>query len=90
MFLGYGAERKGYRLYDPKRAKVFHSRDVVFNEKKRGIEREPRCVEEEKRCVQIEYSTNENPVDEDLGESSQPTSAEPQEPIVRRSTRERQ
>ena len=46
VFLGYGAERKGYRLYDPKRAKVFHSRDVVFNEKKRGIEREPRCVEE--------------------------------------------
>ena len=90
VFLGYGAERKGYRLHDPKRTKVFHSRDVVFNEKKRGIEREPRCVEEEKRCVRIECSTNENPVDEDLGESSQPTSAEPQEPIVRRSTRERQ
>ena len=26
--LGYGAETKGYRLYDPRRAKVFYGRDV--------------------------------------------------------------
>ena len=50
IFLGYGAETKGYRLYDPKREKVFFSRDVVFNEKERGIEkrkkhgRKPLCT----------------------------------------------
>ncbi|CAB3996244.1 Retrovirus-related Pol poly from transposon TNT 1-94 [Paramuricea clavata] len=32
IFLGYGAETKGYRLYDSNRARVFHSRDVQFNE----------------------------------------------------------
>ena len=40
IFLGYGTETKGYRLYNPKREKVFFSLDVVFNEKKRGIEKE--------------------------------------------------
>ena len=28
----YGTETKGYRLYDPECARVFHSRDVQFNE----------------------------------------------------------
>ena len=32
ILLGYGAQQKGYRLYDPNRKKVIHSRDVVFNE----------------------------------------------------------
>ena len=31
IFLGYGNETKGYRLYDPRRERVFYSRDVVFN-----------------------------------------------------------
>ncbi len=30
--VGYGQETKGYRLYDPIRQKVLHSRDVRFNE----------------------------------------------------------
>ncbi len=38
ILLGYGNETKGYRLYDPKRARVFHSRDVQFNEFSNGIE----------------------------------------------------
>ena len=29
VLLGYGTETKGYRLYDPKRERVFYSRDVV-------------------------------------------------------------
>ena len=32
VFLGYGTETKGYRLYDPSRARIIHNRDVIFNE----------------------------------------------------------
>jgi len=32
LFLGYDSEMKGYWLYDSSRARVFHNRDVVFNE----------------------------------------------------------
>ena len=32
IFLGYGDEIKGYRLYDNNKKKVFYSRDVQFNE----------------------------------------------------------
>ena len=84
IFLGYGTETKGYRLYDPKREKVFFSRDVVFNEKKRGMEKEKHM--EENRCVQIECLSN---VDEDT-ETTQPTIEEQPEPVLRRSARERQ
>ena len=41
LFVGYGTKTKGYRLYDPKRARVFYSRDVVFNESNREVEKEP-------------------------------------------------
>ena len=41
IFLGYGTETKGYRLYDPERRRVFHSRDVLFNETcKPGLQEE--------------------------------------------------
>ena len=32
LMLGYWANKKGYRLYDLNRVRVFHSIDVVFNE----------------------------------------------------------
>ena len=32
IFLGYGIGVKGYRLFDTDTLKVFHSRDVIFNE----------------------------------------------------------
>ena len=32
IFLGYGREVKGYRLYGTQHKRVFHSRDVLFNE----------------------------------------------------------
>ena len=31
--LGYGITQKGYRLYDLEHMKVFHNKEVVFNEK---------------------------------------------------------
>ena len=40
IFLGYGDETKAYRLYDPKREKVIHSRHVQFNEEKKETEQD--------------------------------------------------
>ena len=41
IFLGYGTETKGYRLFDPERRRVFHSRDVMFSEtNKPGLQEE--------------------------------------------------
>ena len=53
ILLGYGAEIKGYRLYDVERGKVLHSRDVIFAESSRlttSGERQGKlqCEEEEK------------------------------------------
>ena len=89
VFLGYGTETKGYRLYDPKCAKVFYSRDVVFNEGKRGLDKEPSCLPEERQYVQIECLSDDEPVDIVTEVPSSATSAESEEHIVRRSARER-
>ena len=34
IFLGYGTNVKGYRLYDPETRKIFYARNVIFNEKR--------------------------------------------------------
>jgi hypothetical protein len=51
--LGYSEHQKGYRLYNPSRAKVFHSRDIIFNEVS-----VPRIEKEQKsdggKCVELE------------------------------------
>ena len=46
VLLGYGTERKGYRLYDPRCERVFCSRDVVFDESSPRIEKEQSVQEE--------------------------------------------
>ena len=46
ILLGYGNETKGYRLYDPIQSRVIHSRDVLFNEFMRGVEKQR--IEEKK------------------------------------------
>ncbi len=73
IFLGYGAETKGYRLYDPKRAKVFFSRDVRFNERRRESEQEPE-KQEEKRYVELEYSSENELIPEDHETETPPES----------------
>ena len=52
IFLGYGATRKGYRLYDQKKSCIVHSHDVVFDELSRGYE-----GERERRLIQVESLT---------------------------------
>ena len=99
IFVGYGEETKGYRLFDPVRGKIFFSRDVVLNEDGSGRS----AVEDEDRYVEVELSTDDCPtaqeppqvepqaeqVDSDLPtDSAQDESTLPQ-PVVRRSTRQR-
>ena len=61
ILLGYGAVRKGYRLYDQKCSHIIYSRDVIFNESVRGVEiehEENRLIEVEE--VKVESSLNES------------------------------
>ncbi len=54
VLLGYGEQKKGYRLFDISSAKVIHSRDVVFNESSMpGIKKEPGESEEKFITVSI-------------------------------------
>lgn len=67
VLLGYGTTKKGYRLYDPLKKKVLHSRDVIFNEKKYDFDKPPEPQEEPERHVYLECSdetakTEEPPV----------------------------
>ncbi|CAN6459492.1 unnamed protein product [Victoria cruziana] len=39
VFIGYSETQKGYRCYDPKRDKVYVSRNVVFLEKENGFDK---------------------------------------------------
>ena len=57
IFLGYGENTKGYRLYDKEKKRVFFSRDVAFNETKKPNQ-DPSSEKEE--------STNEPAVDIEL------------------------
>ena len=55
IFVGYGEETKGYRLYDPARAKIIFSRDVVFKEEKGGETTDP----EGEQYVELDLSHDE-------------------------------
>ena len=76
VFVGYETTTKGYRLYDPMRDKIIHSRDVIFNEQKYGFGEKSESLKEPEP-VYLEYS------DEPSETADVPT------PPVRRSQRER-
>ena len=76
ILVGYGEETKGYRLYDPIHAKIFFSRDVVFNERKCGTEREA-TESEEDQYVELDLASGDDA----------PAESAPAEPVVRRSER---
>ena len=61
IFLGYGDVTKGYRLYDPIKAHVIHSQDVVFDETSLGFEKEQMKDLEgvNQPTVEIDVSTEE-------------------------------
>ena len=86
VLLGYGTERKGYRLYDPRRERVIYSRDVVFDESSRGIEKEPSVPTERssEQCVELDFHDDEKHVAD-----KECTSTDGAEPVVRRSNREK-
>ena len=63
IFLGYGTNTKGYRLYDPQCNKVIHSRDVVFDELSPGVTSEPN-VEDKKFPVELDNIPDEDEQDE--------------------------
>ena len=79
ILMGYRTDTKGYRLYDPKRGKVFYSRDVQFNELECGVEKES-CEQYERRYVELEL---------ELPSDAEPLPDPPVEPVPRRSVRVR-
>ena len=105
IFLGYGCETKGYRLYDPRRERILFSRDVLFNESDHGIEGSIHAVQEKKQCVEVrmldeeEETEREEPADEEETEHEEPADEEaadeeneeaPPAPPARRSLRQKQ
>lgn len=56
FFVGYGTTTKGYRLYDPLRKKIIHSRDIIFNEQKYGFDETSESLKEPEQPVYLEYS----------------------------------
>ncbi len=81
ILLGYGTETKAYRLYGPNRARVFHSRDVQFNESSQ--EPEVVKVQEPKQntLVELDFPEFEEPIDDE-----EPVVNEKSEPQVPRSS----
>ena len=61
IFLGYGQETKGYRLYNPISRKVFFSRDVIFDETKFPSKRKERNDEDTSgdKSTRVEIAEND-------------------------------
>ena len=86
IFLGYGEETKGYRLYDTTKGKVFYSRDVRFNETKQEMVPKTDMPDTE-FLVELDLSNDSEASFKDSEEEL--PSNNTIEPVLRRSGRER-
>ena len=68
IFLGYGLGVKGYRLFDTDTSKVFHSRDVIFNET--ASISEPGTEVENQPLVEVECENISSDDDENSREAT--------------------
>ena len=84
--LGYGTETKAYRLYDIEQQRVFFSQDVVFNESKKGFEKESVSKDS---AVQLECSNEDHSESSHKEDEQESPQQEIPDVILRRSTRER-
>ena len=71
VFVGYGDEEYGYRLYDPEKKKVVRSRDVVFFEHEKGAE-----------LLSARYRTNSDSFLDSTNVSPIPTSFSDDQPAL--------
>ena len=71
IFLGYGIGVKGYRLFDRDTSKVFHSRDVIFNERASISEQGTEQVENQP-LVEVEYENISSDDDKNSREAIEP------------------
>ena len=71
IFLGYGIGIKGYRLFDTDTSKVFHSRDVIFNETASISEQGTEEVENQP-LVEVECENISSDDDENSREATDP------------------
>lgn len=86
IFVGYGNETKGYRLYDPTRARIIFSRDVLFKEMC-GTES---TESEGEQYVQFDLSSDEASLESGSEQEPAESAAQPPVPVARRSVREKQ
>ena len=65
IFLGYGTETKGYRLYDQMKKRVFLSRDVVFNKSEvKGLGEKTNNLEKPLPLIKLPLSGTEVEVED--------------------------
>ncbi|KAK4327573.1 hypothetical protein Pmani_001980 [Petrolisthes manimaculis] len=56
IFLGYGSEVKGYRLFDLEKKRILNSRDVTFDESNYEFKKEKDVVQTETPTIEIMHS----------------------------------
>ena len=95
IFLGYGDVTKGYRLDDPIKAPVIHSRDVAFDETSLGIEKEqqkdftqdtsrPINVSTEAESHNEAKETDEEKEEQALSDHENKTQSDEESPVIPR------